>query len=157
MELKKSCKTKAAEYDERMAMRAQEAVAISETIKILNDDDSLDLFKKTLPSPSLLQTTTSTRQLRSQALSVLQKVLEQHPTPQTSLLELALMGKKVGFEKIIKMIDDMVVQLKAEQKDDEAQLKWCNAEFDTTEDRTAEEKRRLAGEEAKIAETQDAI
>jgi chromosome segregation ATPase len=49
------------------------------------------------------------------------------------------------------------VQLKAEQQDDEAQLKWCNAEFDTTEDRTAEEKRRLEGEEAKIAETTDAI
>ena len=29
-------------------MRSQEGVAISETIKILNDDDALDLFKKTL-------------------------------------------------------------------------------------------------------------
>ena len=52
MELKKSCATKAKEFEERQANRAQELVAISETIKILNDDDALDLFKKTLPSPS---------------------------------------------------------------------------------------------------------
>merc|ERR1719482_174050 len=152
MELKKSCATKAKEYDERKAMRAQELVAVQETIKILNDDDSLDLFKKTL---SLVQVDRSSRDIRDQALSSLKNLSSSHP--ETGLIQLALMGKKVGFEKIIKMIDDMVVQLKAEQQDDEAQLKWCNAEFDTTEDRTAEEKRRLEGEEAKIAETTDAI
>merc|ERR1719265_1073327 len=54
-ELLLSCKTSGKEYDERVAMRAQEKVAIAETIKILNDDDALDLFKKTLPSPSFLQ------------------------------------------------------------------------------------------------------
>merc|ERR1719262_999707 len=152
MELKKSCATKAKEYDERKAMRAQELVAVQETIKILNDDDSLDLFKKTL---SLVQVDRSSRDIRDQALSSLKNLSSSHP--ETGLIQLALMGKKVGFEKIIKMIDDMVVQLKAEQQDDEAQLKWCNAEFDTTEDRTAAEKRRLEGEEAKIAETTDAI
>merc|ERR1719262_2148439 len=31
------------------------------------------------------------------------------------------------------MIDDMVVQLGEEQKDDEAQKKWCNTEFDASE------------------------
>merc|ERR550514_1838629 len=36
-ELKKSCATAEAEYEDRKAMRAQEMVAIGETIKILND------------------------------------------------------------------------------------------------------------------------
>ena len=49
-------------------MRAQEAVALAETIKILNDDDALDLFKKTLPSPSFLQLRTET-DMRDEALS----------------------------------------------------------------------------------------
>merc|ERR1719359_1801222 len=31
--------------------RAEEILAIQETIKILNDDDALELFKKTLPGP----------------------------------------------------------------------------------------------------------
>jgi hypothetical protein len=150
MELKKTCKTKAKEYEERKVSRAQELVAVQETIKILNDDDALDLFKKTL---SFMQTTTRTDEVRDQALSALKNVKDS----QTGLIQLALMGKKVGFEKIIKMIDEMVVTLKEEQKDDEAQLKWCNAEFDTTEDKTADEKRRSEGAAAKIAETEDAI
>ena len=58
-ELKKQCADNDSEYEERQAMRSQELVAISETVKILNDDDALDLFKKTLPSPALLQTVKS--------------------------------------------------------------------------------------------------
>ena len=44
-------------------------------------------------------------QVRDQALSALKNVKDS----QTGLIQLALMGKKVGFEKIIKMIDEMVV------------------------------------------------
>merc|ERR1719411_497964 len=51
-ELEKSCATKAAEWQERSKTRAEELVALSETIKVLNDDDALELFKSTLPSPS---------------------------------------------------------------------------------------------------------
>merc|ERR1719352_1933805 len=54
-ELKKGCATAESDYESRKKGRAEEAVAVAETIKILNDDDALDLFKKTLPSPTLLQ------------------------------------------------------------------------------------------------------
>merc|ERR1719331_2863355 len=54
-DLSKSCETKKAEMEERVKTRSEELVAIQETIKILNDDDALELFKKTLPSTSLLQ------------------------------------------------------------------------------------------------------
>jgi hypothetical protein len=73
MELKKTCATKAKEYEERVTMRSQELVAISETIKILNDDDALDLFKKTLPSPAFLQLTRSEEELRTAAVAALRK------------------------------------------------------------------------------------
>merc|ERR1719281_259869 len=46
----KECKTKTAEWEERSKTRAEELVALADTIKILNDDDALELFKKTLPS-----------------------------------------------------------------------------------------------------------
>ena len=42
--------------------------------QILNDDDALDLFKKTLESPSLLQFEDHARDLRHQALAMLKKV-----------------------------------------------------------------------------------
>merc|ERR1719224_5416 len=54
--LASQCATKKKEWDERCKVRADEVAAISEAIKILNDDDALDLFKKTL---SLEQTASS--------------------------------------------------------------------------------------------------
>merc|ERR1712151_1261673 len=49
-DLKKSCATKTAEWEERSKTRSEELVALADTIKLLNDDDALELFKKTLPS-----------------------------------------------------------------------------------------------------------
>merc|ERR1719473_2345480 len=61
----------------------------------------------------------------------------------------------VAVEKIIKMIDDMVVLLQEEQKDDETQKEWCETEFDTSEDKEGELKRKIAGLEASIAEMKE--
>merc|ERR1719161_545422 len=47
--LEKDCGTKEKEMAERTAMRNQEIAAISEAISILNDDDALDVFKKSMP------------------------------------------------------------------------------------------------------------
>merc|ERR1719453_1038536 len=54
-ELEKSCKTKQKEWDEICKLRSEELLALADTIKILNDDDALELFKKTLPAPALIQ------------------------------------------------------------------------------------------------------
>merc|ERR1719420_2503187 len=157
MELKKSCSTKATEYDERVKARSLELVAIAETIKILNDDDALDLFKKTLPSPSLLQLANRNKDLRTQALAALKKMKDPTQSRDLALISMALRGKKVGFEKVIKMIDDLVAQLGKEQEDDDAHKAWCEKEFDTTDDTIKGLKRRIAGLETKISETETGI
>merc|ERR1719394_1200962 len=55
-DLKKNCGTKEAEWEETKKMRSEEILALADTIKILNDDDALELFKKTLPgSASFVQ------------------------------------------------------------------------------------------------------
>merc|ERR1719377_318516 len=60
--LAKTCATKQKEWDERCKLRAQEIEAISETVEMLNSDDALELFKKTLPSASaFIQTGMGTR------------------------------------------------------------------------------------------------
>merc|ERR1719387_2460852 len=51
-DLKKNCATKGEEHAANMKLRGKELLALSDTIKILNDDDALELFKKTLPSAS---------------------------------------------------------------------------------------------------------
>merc|ERR1719421_2497296 len=52
-DLAKQCSEKKAEWSERQKLRAEEVAAVGLAIKVLNDDDALDLFKKTM---SLSQT-----------------------------------------------------------------------------------------------------
>merc|ERR1719393_566377 len=72
-DLESDCKTKDEEWAARCKLRAEELLAVADTIKILNDDDALELFKKTLPAPSLIQLSQSGKALKSQALVELQK------------------------------------------------------------------------------------
>merc|ERR1719210_625022 len=72
-ELEKGCATKTSEREEIVKTRADELVALAETIKILNDDDALELFKKTLPSAgaaSMIQVGLNSAQARDRALSL---------------------------------------------------------------------------------------
>merc|ERR1719230_2419668 len=112
-DLKKNCATKEEDWAFRSKMRSEEILALTETIKILNDDDALELFKKVLPSPSLLQVAVSSRELRARALSALQG--RRDKDPRLDFIALAIRGKKVSFAKVITMIDDMVVLLGKEQ------------------------------------------
>merc|ERR1719221_782000 len=49
-DMKKNCAEKTSIHEKEQKVRSEEVVALADTIKILNDDDALDLFKKTLPS-----------------------------------------------------------------------------------------------------------
>merc|ERR1712100_1001433 len=51
-DLQKNCGTKEAEWAEIKKMRGEEIIALADTVKILNDDDALEMFKKTLPGAS---------------------------------------------------------------------------------------------------------
>merc|ERR1740123_2739364 len=131
-ELEKDCGTKEGEWNERCKIRAEEMLAIGETIKILNDDDALDLFKKTLPSPSLLQTQSSSKEVKQRALAVLKNI---KGDSRLDFIALSLHAKGPAvFEKVIGMIDEMVVLLQEEQVQDDQKKAYCEAELDKTED-----------------------
>ena len=115
----------------------------------------LDLFKKTLPSPTLLQMRTE-RDIRDEALTKIQDVAKQNPQ-QFGFIELALQGKKVSFDKVIKMMDDMVVLLGEEQKDDDAQKSWCETEFESSGDKEVDLKHKLEGLTASIEDMEGSI
>jgi len=51
-----------------------------------------------------------------------------------NLITLALKGKKVSFDKVLKMIDDMVVLLGKEQTADEEKKEYCEKTIDKKED-----------------------
>jgi len=156
-ELSKNCKTKAKEYDEVKATRAEELLAIADTIKVLNSDDALELFKKTLPGPSSLLQVGSKRALQAKALAVLEGASKAHKSPALDLIVMALRGKKGGFEKVTKLIDDMVKNLKKEQTDDDAKKAFCGDEIDQTEDKQKELKNKIHGIETHIEEDENDI
>merc|ERR1712157_337258 len=52
--MEKNCETKKKEWEVIVKTRGEELAALADTIKVLNDDDALELFKKTLPSASSL-------------------------------------------------------------------------------------------------------
>merc|ERR1719160_859619 len=134
-DLEKNCKSKEDEWAVRQKLRAEELLAIADIIKILNDDDALELFKKTLPTPSLLQFKTNGKAIKQRALVALQQANQgDKQDVRINLISLALKGKKVSFEKVLKMIDNMVTLLKKEQQDDNDKKEYCERSIDTTED-----------------------
>jgi len=138
-ELETGCATKAKEWEARSKTRSEELLALADTIKILNDDDALELFKKTLPSASasFMQVKVSTAALRSKALETIQRVARQvRPRGNVGmdLIAMALHGKKIGFGKVITMIDEMIATLKKEQADDDSKKAYCAEQLDQADD-----------------------
>merc|ERR1719337_252018 len=72
-DLKKNCATKAKEWEAICKSRQDELIALQETIKILNDDDALELFKKAIPSASLLQLEGTSAAFRARVLRILRE------------------------------------------------------------------------------------
>jgi chromosome segregation ATPase len=153
VQLQTNCETETKDFEEVKKSRAEELVAVAETIKILNSDDALELFKKALPSPSLLQVSVSSQELRSRAA----QFLSQTHGVNVDLLLLSLRGKKEGFEEVLKMIDGMVSELHNEMKDDEDKKAYCGEEIYKIEDKLKETAREIEGLEAHIEADKETI
>merc|ERR1719247_3743246 len=130
-DLDHNCEVKKTEWAAYKEMEAKEMVALAETIEMLNSDDALELFKKTLPSAS--SSFVQVQSGKAQALNVIKAARK--GDPRLDFIAIAMKGGKMGFEKIIKMIDNLVVELKAEQGMDNDKKSYCNAEFDKAEDK----------------------
>jgi len=167
-ELAKNCKKKKKEWAGIQKLRQEELVALTDTIKILNDDDALELFKKTLPSSasSFMQIQVKETVARSQALKAIRSAQLLAKTgrgknlpsrPELDLIALAIRGKKIGFEKVIGLIDEMVANLKQEQIDDDNKKQYCDKQFDIAEDKKKELEMALSDSETAIEEMEGGI
>ena len=89
---------------------------------------------------SLMQIKVSATALRTHALVQLQKLAKsiRPGNARLDLIMLALKGNKIGFEKIIKMIDDLVATLKTVQKDDDDKKEYCSDQFNASDDKKKE-------------------
>merc|ERR1719395_227383 len=154
-DLKKNCGTKQKEWALIQKTRQEELLAIADTIKILNDDDALELFKKTAGA-SLLQIEMSNQQVLNQARAAL-GLAGKRRNVGVDLIALALTGKKVDFSKVITMIDDMVVLLGKEQVDDDNKKEYCTIQFDMTDDKKKGLERTISDLEKSISEDKEMV
>lgn len=161
-ELKKSCSTKTDEWEARKTLRNEELVAIAETIKVLNDDDALDIFKKTLPgaSASFVQFHDPVAGAKEKALALINTALEKQDNPDRlhlDLVALALRGKKVGLEKVVRMVDNMIKTLKSEQVEDDNKQDYCNKQLDQAEDKKKALAQKVDDHETSLASAKESI
>jgi len=154
-DLKGNCAKQTKEMEERTKTRSQELLALSDTIKVLNDDDALELFKKTLPGAgsSFVQMAVNKASAGARALAILRS---QH-RPDFDFITLAIQGKKIGFAKVIKMIDEMVATLKQEQHDDDNKKEYCAKQLDFAEDKKKGLAKAVSDLEVSIEEATDGI
>jgi len=153
-----NCATKKSEWGVVVKTRGEELVALSETIKLLQDDDALELFKKTLPSAasSLVQIKVDSVSARKQALTLIHAA--DRPGRHTlDFIALALHGKKVGFGKVIGMIDQMVKDLKKEQTDDDDKKEYCSLSFDAADDKKKGLERAVSDHTTAIENSEESI
>jgi len=159
-DLDTNCATKKEEHDADMKLRAEEQVALADTIKILNDDDALEMFKKTLPgASSLLEVKVNVATQKQQALAKIADA-KRHALgrrPELDFIALAIKGKKVSFAKILKMIGEMVTLLEAEQQDDDHKKEYCEAQFDVSDDKKKGLDHSISNLETVIADLEETI
>jgi len=158
--LKKSCATKQKEWDERQKLRAEEIKAISETIEMLNGDDALELFKKTLPgAAALVQTSATTRSQMHRVRNLVDKAMgsDKEHSVNRRLILAALRSGSGGFEKVNTMIDGMNTVLESEQVQDDKQDVWCLAELDKAKEEAKATEQDVEDTKAAIDEQRDSI
>jgi len=157
-DLQQDCGGKKSEYDERVKLRGEELVAIHETIEALNSDDALELFKKTLPSPSFVQLRAGLAQVQRRAVAAVQragKAVALVGGPDVRFLELMLHGQKADFSKVLTMIDNMIALLSEEQSSDDAKKEYCGKQIRAAAGK-AKDLSRTAGELAASLEERKA-
>merc|ERR1719472_413104 len=154
-DLEKNCATKKAEWEVIVKTRQEELLALADTIKVLNDDDALELFKKTLPGAStFMQLKVSSSAVRARALAAIRS------SPRSIHLDfiaMAIQGKKIGFEKVIGMIDEMVTTLKTEQADDDNKKEYCAKQFDLADDKKKSLERSVKDLDTAIEDAKEGI
>merc|ERR1719330_1517167 len=96
------------------------------------------------------------RTIQERAVKIL-KSTKGRPDSRMELVMLALIGKGKSFDKVLKMIDDMVALLGREQTDDDDKKAYCESKLDSTEDKAKSLDQTLGDLNKAMDNTQDAI
>merc|ERR1719262_2150688 len=154
--LKEKCATMDADYDKRVKDRLAEIDAVTDTIKILNSDESFEAFDK-MQAPVFLQTdaTANQKERKQQAVSALQRAARISGSPQIAML--AASAQLDAFTEVKALIDKMVAELTAQQKDEVDHRDYCIDELNTNKRQTTAAYDKKDSLEAQMADLKKTI
>jgi len=133
-EMTENCQVVDQEYAARSKIRAEEVVALSETIEILTGDDARELFAKSVGT-SFIQTDMSVSAQERMTDKVMKKLMMLgRKSNNVALMSLAVRVKLDAFDKVKKTMDNMLAELKTQQKNEYDQNERCKKDIDETED-----------------------
>jgi hypothetical protein len=141
------CDAKAKAYENRQMLRAEELVAIHKAIEIIGSDDVSGAGETYLPqfvqmktqnkrSLSLLRAS-SDSPIRAKLVSFLSSAAKS--TKSKVLSKLLLVAQDGPFDKVKKMIKDLIVKLMEEATEETEHKGWCDTEM-TSNKQTREDK-----------------
>merc|ERR1719451_31708 len=141
------CDQKAKDFENRQMLRKDELVAINKAIEIMSSDEVMGTGEKHLPQFIQLKSTkASMSMLRSSADAPLRKKLvsflsqRAKETRSRLLAHLASRAAAGGpFDKVKKMIKDLIVKLMEEATEESEHKGWCDTEMGTNK-QTREDK-----------------
>jgi len=161
-QMKAGCLAKKEEWDARSSGRQEEMKGIKEALEILTSDDARALFASAIKpgmETSFLQLADDSS---SNAATKAYNTLKAHATKAHSLRLAALAAtvREMGpghFDKVIKMIDEMMQTLKDEEQDDIKQRDWCKTEYQENSEEKAEIKWLIKNNDAMIVKFEKII
>jgi len=134
-DLSATCSQKASDFESRQQLRADEIVAVEKAIEIISSGSVSGNANKHLPS--LVQKASSFSQLRSS--STTQNKVASYLSAQATKLNsrvlaaVAQHAQDDPFQKVKKMIKDLIVRLMEEANEEAEHKGWCDTELSTNE------------------------
>merc|ERR1719352_187327 len=161
-DLTATCEQKAADFESRQQLRAEEIEAIEKAIEIISSAAVSGNAEKHLPT--LLQAkAASLAQLRADSRSPTQERVAQYLQDQARHLNsrvLSALAVRVAddpFKKVKQMIKDLIVRLMEEAGAEADHKKWCDTELATNEQTRKEKTSAVETIHAEIDELEAAI
>lgn len=144
LELEERCSTTDKEWANRQQTRVEEGKALAKAIEFLTSDEAHALFKNTF---SFLQTSSS--KARKSAAKVILESAEKYGNPKMAAL--AMKMKLDAFTRLKKKIDDMVDDLLVQKKAEHEKREKCRDDLNENESTTQDENQKNENLDAKIA------
>jgi hypothetical protein len=141
-ELRLRCQQSDNDWELRSKTRLEEIAAVSETVKILSDDDAHDLFAKSVNSFVQISESSATQVRAREVVSAKLRSMAKK-SKNLQLLALSQMVKQDPFGKLKGVIDDMSSALKTQMGDEVKERDYCVREFNENDMKNQQKQREM--------------